>query len=122
MKLYAFEKLDCWQKARELSKFVYLITSKFPSEEKFGLVSQIRRCATSVAANIAEGSSRSTAKDQAHFSTIAYSSTIELLNHLIIANDLEILNEDEYLAGRERIEKLTYQINVLRKSQIDRIK
>ena len=93
MKVYSFEKLECWQQARQLAVWTYKATQKFPAEEKFGMVSQMRRAAVSVASNIAEGTSRKTAKDQSHFSTISYSSTIELLNDLIVANDLKFLGD-----------------------------
>ena len=117
MKVYSFEKLECWQQARQLAVWTYRATQKFPAEEKFGMVSQMRRAAVSVASNIAEGTSRKTAKDQSHFSTISYSSTIELLNDLIIANDLNFLSDEQYLQGREKIEKQTLLIAGLRKSQ-----
>ena len=117
MKVYSFEKLECWQQARQLAVWVYRATTGFPAEEKFGLTSQIRRAGISIASNIAEGTSRKTSKDQAHFSTISYSSTIELLNDLIIANDLKFLSDEEYLEGREKIEKQTLLIAGLRKSQ-----
>ncbi len=117
MKVYSFEKLECWKHAKLLAIWTYINTKDFPQEEKFGLVSQMRRAAMSVASNIAEGSSRKTSKDQAHFSTIAYSSTIELLNHLIISNDLAFLSNDQYEQGRAIIEKQTLLISGLRKSQ-----
>ncbi|MBL7701530.1 MAG: four helix bundle protein [Ferruginibacter sp.] len=117
MKIYSFEKLECWQWARDLAVWTYGATKSFPAEEKFGLTSQMRRASISIASNIAEGTSRKTAKDQSHFSTISYSSTIELLNDLIIAKDLKFLSDDDYLTGRERIEKQTLLIAGLRKSQ-----
>ncbi len=117
MKVYSFEKLECWQKARELSTYVYKITLQFPSEEKFGMVSQMRRCVVSIASNIAEGTSRISKKDQAHFSVISYSSAIELLNHCIIAKDLSYMSDEIYLNLREKIESVTYLISQLRKSQ-----
>ena len=117
MKVYSFEKLECWQQARQLAVWTYNATSVFPAEEKFGLTSQMRRAGISIASNIAEGTSRKTAKDQAHFSTISYSSTIELLNDLIIANDLKFLSDEQYIQGREKIEKQTLLIAGLRKSQ-----
>ena len=117
MKVYSFEKLECWQHARQLAVWTYKATKDFPSEEKFGIISQMRRASVSVASNIAEGTSRKTAKDQSHFSTISYSSTIELLNDLIIANDLEYLSNENYKVGREMIEKQTLLIAGLRKSQ-----
>ena len=117
MKIYSFEKLECWQHARRLAVWVFANTQSFPTEEKFGLISQMRRAAISIASNIAEGTSRKTFKDQSHFSTIAYSSTIELLNDLIISTDLKFLKEKVYLEGRELIERQTLLIAGLRKSQ-----
>ena len=117
MKVYSFEKLESWKQARQLAVWTYSITQKFPAEEKFGIISQMRRAAISIASNIAEGTSRKTAKDQSHFSTMSYSSTIELLNDLIIAKDLKLLSDEAYLEGREKIEYQTLLIAGLRKSQ-----
>lgn len=117
MKVYSFEKLESWQHARQLAVWIYSITQTFPAEEKFGIISQMRRAAISIASNLAEGTSRKTAKDQSHFSTISYSSTVELLNDLIIANDLKFLKTELYEQGREMIEKQTLLIAGLRKSQ-----
>lgn len=77
----------------------------------------MRRAALAIASNIAEGTSRITAKDQCHFSTISYSSAIELLNDLIISFDLLFINEQFYTEGRNLIEKQTFLISQLRKSQ-----
>lgn len=63
MKVYSFEKLECWQHARQLAVWTYQATKSFPAEEKFGMVSQMRRAAVSIASNIAEGTSRKTVKD-----------------------------------------------------------
>ncbi len=117
MKVYSFEKLECWQQARRLAVWTYTSTKNFPPDERFGLTSQMRRASISIASNIAEGSARKTAKDQAHFSTVAYSSTIELLNDLIISSDLGYLTTDLYLAGRDMIEKQTLLISSLRNAQ-----
>ena len=122
MRIYSFEKLECWQHARKLAVWTYKNTKNFPSEEKFGIVSQMRRAVISIASNIAEGTSRKTAKEQSHFSTISYSSTIELLNDFIISNDLVFLSDEQYKEGRELIEKQTLLIASLRKSQQLKIK
>lgn len=58
MRVFSFEKLNVWQKARELSIKIYKDTKNFPSEEKFGLTSQMRRAAVSISSNIAEGTGR----------------------------------------------------------------
>lgn len=117
MKTYSFEKLESWQNARRLSVWIYKATKNFPDNERFGLISQMRRAAISIASNLAEGTSRISSKEQSHFSTVSYSSTIELLNDLIISNDLTLLSDEMYIEGREKIEKQTVLIANLRKSQ-----
>lgn len=118
---FSFEKLLVWQDAKELSKEIYKLSKDFPTEEKFGMTQQIRRAAMSVCANIAEGSTRSSAKDQAHFTTIAFGSLIETLNHLIIAFELSLVKEEEYLRIRNSIELLSVKLSNLKKTQLARI-
>ena len=91
MKTYSFEKLDTWQMARALSVNIYKVTREFPDDEKFGIISQMRRAGISISSNIAEGSARFSGQDQARFYEIAYGSLMELLNQLIISVDLEYL-------------------------------
>ena len=119
MYTYSFEKLLVWQNAKELTKHLYSITKSFPKEEKFGLTSQLRRASISIASNIAEGSSRKSKKDQAHFTVIAFSSAVEVLNQVIICFDLELITEADYEVLRMQIEKITNQLNALRNSQIN---
>ena len=114
---FAFEKLEVWQLSRILVSDVYRITDKFPEKERFGLTNQIRRASTSVSANLAEGSARSTSKDQAHYSNIAYASLIETLSHFIIAVDLNFAEEKDLDLLRGKIEPLSLKINNLRKRQ-----
>lgn len=85
MYTYSFEKLEVWVESKDFAKRIYLVTSKFPDTEKFGLTSQLRRASVSISSNIAEGSARKSYKDKAHFSTIAFGSAVEVLNQLIIA-------------------------------------
>jgi four helix bundle protein len=117
MRTYSFEKLEGWQNARQLTLWIYQVTSTFPKNELFGLVSQMRRASVSIASNLAEGTSRTTKRDQARFSVIAYSSTVELLNQLILCFDLKLILENEYNKGREIIERQTFLITKLRNSQ-----
>jgi len=114
---YGFEKLEVWQKAKELTKVIYKVTEQFPDREKFGLIQQIRRCAVSVASNIAEGSARKTNKDKAHFTTMAYSSLMELLNQIIISYELNYVTAEDYQEIRAQIQKISYMLNSLRNSQ-----
>src|ERR1700724_3811444 len=90
---YSFEKLRVWQASRVLARQVYLATANFPRRELYGLTSQCNRAAASVAANLAEGTSRQSRKDQAHFSEIAYGSLMELVCLLIFAKDAGFLSE-----------------------------
>lgn len=91
------------------------MTIAFPSHELFGITSQIKRSSSSIATNIAEGTSRNTNKDKAHFLTISYSSAMETLNHLILSKDLNYISEQEYIQCREKLEKICNQINNLKK-------
>lgn len=110
---YSFEKMAVWQLARQVVKVVYLKTKGFPKEEVFGMVSQIRRASISVCCNLAEGSARISAADQNRFYEIAFGSAVEVVNLLVLCFDLEYLNENEYVAIRTEMEKLTYLINKL---------
>ncbi|GGZ93093.1 four helix bundle protein [Algibacter mikhailovii] len=117
---FSFEKLNVWIDSKEFVKEIYLITQKFPSEEKFGLTNQLRRASISVASNLAEGTSRNTNKDKVHFSTMAFSSLKEVLNQIIIAKELHFVNDNEYLNLRTEIEKISNKLNALRKSQLNK--
>lgn len=78
----------------DLAKEVYLITCNFPNEEKYGLVSQINRCIVSVPSNIAEGSSRSSNKEFAHFIKISLGSLFELETQLILSKEFGIISSE----------------------------
>lgn len=113
MKQFYFERLEVWQESRSLVKDLYLITADFPVEEKFGVTSQLRRASLSICANIAEGSSRKSEKDKARFINMAFSSVIETLNFIILCNDLTFLDDERYIQLREKLEKITNQLNSL---------
>ena len=117
---YSFERLRVWQGARELAKVIYAATAQFPGREIYGLRGQCNRAAISVAANLAEGSSRQSRKDQAHFSEIAYGSLMELACLLILSTDLGILSPESESALRASIESVSAQLNALRRSQRSR--
>ena len=122
MKRFSFEKLLFWDEIRVLVKDIYKITGSFPDDEKFGLISQMRRSSISISSNIAEGTSRVSPKDQAHFSQIAFSSMMELLSQTIVSVDLGYMAQEDQNKIREKIENLSRQINALRKSQLARVK
>jgi len=84
----SYKDLIVWQKSIELVTEVYKLTAKFPRHEMYGLASQMQRAATSIASNIAEGSSRGTTKDFVHFLRMALGSATELETQLVIATNL----------------------------------
>lgn len=119
-KEFPFEKLEVWQDARKLVRSVYQCAEVFPSTERFGLTSQITRAAVSVANNLAEGSGRSSLKDQAHFSSQAYSSLMETACDLILSNDLGFTSGDSTDPILNQAYDLSVRIHNLRESQLRR--
>ncbi|WP_231388253.1 four helix bundle protein [Sphingobacterium hungaricum] len=87
--------MEIWKDGMEVATMVYQLTMAFPSDEKFGLVNQLRRCAVSIPSNIAEGCSRSSDKELAHFIKIALGSTFEMETQLILSKQLHFSNEKD---------------------------
>jgi four helix bundle protein len=107
MYVESFKQLIVWQRALELVKEIYVITGKFPKEELYGLVSQMRRSAVSIPSNIAEGKKRSTKKDFMQFLRIADGSAAELETQVIIAKDLySEINFSKAEALLEEVQKM----------------
>ena len=100
-----FSDLDAWKINYELVLMIYKITKKFPKEEKFGLIDQLRRAASSITANIAEGWGRYHYADKVKFFYQARGSNCEVQNFLILAKDLSYLGSDEY----EKIKEKAFQ-------------
>lgn len=104
-----YRNLKVWQQAHQFTLKVYRLTQSFPSDERFGLTSQIRRAAASIPANLAEGSMRNSDADFARFIHIALGSLAELDYHLLLARDLEYIKPAEHqtleseLAGIRRM-------------------
>ena len=119
MYTYSFEKLDVWNLARKLAITIYSITAKFPETEKFGMVNQLRRAIISVCSNLAEGSSRKSSREKAHFYTLSYSSLVEVLNQLLISQDLGWIKEEVTMDVRREIESISRQLNSLRNSALN---
>ena len=113
MYTFSFERLEVWNKSRLLTKKIYMLTQDFPEYEKFGMTGQLRRAIISVCSNLAEGSSRKSKKDQAHFYNIAFSSLMETLNQIIISKDLEYLDDNILLELRNDIHTISLMINNL---------
>jgi four helix bundle protein len=103
------QRLDVWKKYIDFVKKVYQITGMFPSEEKFGLVSQMRRAAISIPSNISEGAGRNNPKEFSQFLGIAQGSIAELETQLIISRELCFLKNqaaDEMLIELDGISKM----------------
>ena len=101
-----FKELLVWKKSIELVKSIYQITSMLPSDERFGLVTQMNRSSISVPSNIAEGSGRTSGKEFLHFLNIAISSSYELETQLIISNELYELDVDFVLVQISEVQKM----------------
>jgi four helix bundle protein len=109
----SYKELEVWQKAVKLAVEIYRITQTFPKEELYGLTSQIRRASTSVSANIAEGWGRGSTKEYIQFLLIARGSLMELETHLIIAQELNYLNQQQLEKMQAEIESMGMMLNRL---------
>lgn len=90
-----YKELKVWQKSMDLAEKVYLVTALFPKEEKYGLISQIQRCAVSIPSNIAEGAGRNSDKEFRHFLGIANGSTNELNTQLLLSLRIGYAKEEQ---------------------------
>lgn len=113
--VFGFERLEVWQKAVAFAGVVYKLTRGFPREELFGLTAQLRRASVSVAANIAEGASRSSQKDQSRFFEIAYGSLNEMVTLLQIASEQELISKDQMVCARLQISDMCRMLSGLRR-------
>lgn len=104
------EKLDVWKLSVNMVVNVYEITKTFPSEERFGLTSQIRRAAVSIPANIAEGAARQHDKEFIQFLSVAQGSASELETELLIAHRLGYLEENVYRQMYEEVNTIARMI------------
>ena len=116
-----FEKLLVWSSAKDVTKNIYGITRNFPVDERFGLTNQMNRAAVSVMSNLAEGSARTSKKDQAHFSQIAYSSLMEVACQLQLAHELGYCSLESFQWIRQQILELSSKINALRRTQLKEV-
>lgn len=108
-----FKKLEIWNNGIELVKQVYKLSRSFPSEEKFGLTSQITRAVVSIPSNIAEGCSRNSEIEFKRFLEIAIGSVFEVQTQLIIAKELNFLEDTDSLEIENLLEKEARMINSL---------
>ena len=118
-----FRQLKVWEKAHALTLEIYKATSVFPADERFGLTSQMRRCSSSIGANIAEGCGRSSDGDFCRFLEIAMGSVTELDYHLLLALDLGYLNISVHELLQPRVHEVKSMLApFIRKVSTDRKK
>lgn len=119
MDVRSFMDLDCWKVAREFRKKISSLANSFPSEEKYGLISQIKRSSRSVTANIAEGYGRFHHQENIQFCRMSRGSLTETLDHLTVALDENYISEDQFDDFKTELDRclkvLNGYINYLRK-------
>ncbi|MGY3054988.1 four helix bundle protein [Pedobacter sp. UYEF25] len=111
--MHNFKELKVWQKAIDLTVEIYKAMAILPADERFSLISQMKRCAVSISSNLAEGSGRGSAPQFKHFLTISQGSAFELETQLIISNRLKLLNDELTLSLIDRvteIQKMIYSL------------
>jgi len=92
----SFTDLKAWQESHRLALAIYRVTENFPPNEQYGLTSQLKRAASSVTSNIAEGFGRSSSKDTEHFFTMATGSLYEIKSQLLLAKDLGFISTKDF--------------------------
>ena len=113
---FRFEQLEVWKEARELISLVYKMTANFPTNERFGLIDQIRRAAVSIALNIAEGSTKGSDPDFRRYLKMSQGSINELVTGFYIAFDQKFVTQEQFNQVYEFTLKLNAKINALIKS------
>ncbi len=116
--LKSYRELIVWQKAMVLVKEIYQLTSSFPDDEKFGLISQMRRAAISIPSNIAEGWGRLSRKNYIQFLRISRGSLFELETQILIIKDLKYINDSKEI--EDLITEISKMLNSLIKKLIEK--
>ena len=114
MTAQSFEQLQVWQKAHQYVLSIYRLTKQYPKEEVFALVNQMRRAASSITANIAEGFARTGQKDKLHFYNIAQGSLEETRNFIILSQDLDYISEESERRILEQAAEVARLLNAYR--------
>ena len=111
----SYKDLLVWQKGMALAKFVYKLSARFPVDERYGLISQVRRAAVSVPSNIAEGQTRHTTKEFLQFLSHAQGSLAEVETQLMLSVDLGFANQEGIAPGLKEIDEIQKMIVALKK-------
>ena len=112
---YSYKNLEAYKESKTLVKQVYALLKKFPKEETYALCDQLRRAVISVPSNIAEGSGRTSAKDQAHFLEMAFGSLMEVDCQMDIAKDLGYVSSDKLEEVSKQISQVAALLSGMRR-------
>ncbi len=116
MAVQGVEQLHVWQRSMDLVEDVYRVTKDFPASEMYGLTSQLRRAAVSIAANIAEGQGRDSTKEFLHFLSVARGSLVETRTELIISNRIKYLPDEMAQTLLKRVDEVGRLLSGLQRS------
>ena len=115
-KISSVEELEVFKRSHQLTFEIYKITEKFPKSEKFGLISQMRRAAASIATNLIEGSHRLNRTEYRYFVGVAKGSAGELKYQFLLVKDLGYLSDNEYLTFKAEVGEISRMLSGLVKS------
>lgn len=118
---FSFEKLDVYNKARCLIRDIYLLQNKFPREERYALGDQVRRAATSITANLAEGSGRRSIREKIHFLEISFGSMTEAFCELQTACDLNYITQEQFNELRPQFTDIARMLSGLRNKYLSQL-
>lgn len=116
MDVFSYRKLGVYQKSRTYVKFIYSLLKTYPKEEQYALCDQLRRAVVSVSSNLAEGSSRYSKKEFAHFVEISYGSLMEVMGQLELSMDLGYITKEDLSSAETMSEEIARMLNSLRHS------
>lgn len=117
---YSYKNLDVYKEAKILVMMVYKLLKQFPHEEQYALCDQLRRAVISIPSNVAEGSGRTSMKDQAHFIEIAFGSLMEVDCQMDIAHDLGYITQNELDTICLQISRIAAMLSVMRNKCLQR--
>lgn len=111
--LTSYKDLIVWQKSIQLVKEVFMLTDKFPSSEKFGIISQMRRSSVSIPSNIAEGFGRRSIPGSSQFYSFAYGSALELETQIIISKELKLAPDNSFMRSENLLLEICKMLNTM---------
>ena len=115
---YTYKTLDAYKESKALVMLVYALIKTFPKEEQYALCDQLRRAVISIPSNIAEGSGRTSAKDQAHFLEMAFGSLMEVNCQIDIAYDLGYIAKEDVARVEERVRAIAALLSGMRRKRL----